>query len=133
MKITAKKYAESLLDVSEGKSKAEATKQVESLLRIMHENGDMKKTSIMIEHFVNLWNEKNSTSVVEVCTATEADKKTKKTLKAYIQKKLNAENVEMKLNIDKSILGGVIIKEGDRVFDGSVRTRLYELKNKLVK
>ena len=35
--------------------------------------------------------------------------------------------------IDKNILGGVIIRYGDKVVDGSLKTQLEDLKEKLIK
>ena len=42
------------------------------------------------------------------------------------------QTVDLKTEVDKSILGGVVIRVGDRVIDGSVRGRLQELSADLV-
>ena len=34
--------------------------------------------------------------------------------------------------VDPSLLGGVVVKIGDRVYDGSVKKRLAQLRNKLI-
>ena len=44
MKISAKQYAQGLLESVEGKKKEDVVKNIESLLRIMKENKDMKKS-----------------------------------------------------------------------------------------
>jgi F-type H+-transporting ATPase subunit delta len=43
--------------------------------------------------------------------------------------KATGKNVEVKVVIDPSILGGLVTTVGDTVIDGSVRTRLDQLKN----
>ena len=40
--------------------------------------------------------------------------------------------VEIKTSVNPKILGGVIIRFGDKLIDGSVRSRLYKLKRKLM-
>ena len=36
------------------------------------------------------------------------------------------------MNVDPSLLGGVIVRIGDRMIDGSVRGRLERLRNRIV-
>jgi F-type H+-transporting ATPase subunit delta len=43
--------------------------------------------------------------------------------------KATGKKVEVKVIIDPTILGGVVTTIGDTVIDGSVRTRLEQLKN----
>jgi len=39
--------------------------------------------------------------------------------------------VSVKVTVDPSIQGGIIVRTGDTVIDGSVRSRLEQLKNQL--
>ena len=34
--------------------------------------------------------------------------------------------------VDSSILGGIILKVGDRIIDGSIRTRLQQIREQLI-
>ena len=53
-----------------------------------------------------------------------------------IEKKLldttGYKKVEIEYITDPSLIGGIVIRVGDRVVDGSIRTRLYELKRGLI-
>ena len=40
--------------------------------------------------------------------------------------------VELDLQVDRSLLGGLVVRVGDRLIDGSVRGRLERLRNQLV-
>jgi F-type H+-transporting ATPase subunit delta len=133
MKISAKKYAQALLESLEGQKKEEAVKQIERLFGVMRDNHDLKKLDMLIKHFGDLWDLKNNISSVEVTTAEPIEKETEKIIKNYIADKFSALKVDMSQKVDKNILGGVVIKKGDRVYDGSLRTRLYDLRNKLNK
>jgi len=133
MTISAKKYAQSLLEVSSGKSPEEVTKQITKLLAIMAENGDAGEMRNLPAAFEKLWNEHNDISVVEVTTAFALDASAQAEIRQYVTQKLQATNLEMNTQVDPSILGGVLIRQADKVYDGSLRTRLYELKNRLLK
>ena len=56
--------------------------------------------------------------------------------KAQIKEKLLAttQYVEFEMNyeVDPSLIGGMIIRIGDRVVDSSIKTQLYELKKQLM-
>ena len=56
--------------------------------------------------------------------------------KAEVKKKLltTTRYVEFEMNykVDPSLIGGLIIRIGDRVVDSSIKTRLYELKKQLL-
>jgi len=41
--------------------------------------------------------------------------------------------VIMSEKVDKKLLGGIVIKYGDKVLNGSLKNSLVELKNKMVK
>jgi len=63
---------------------------------------------------------------VEVVSAFEMDNNTRDTLAAVLGKKLERE-VKVSTSTDKDLLGGVLIRAGDLVIDGSVRGRLNKL------
>lgn len=55
--------------------------------------------------------------------------------KARLEEKLLASTdyvtFEMSYQVDPSLIGGMVVRIGDRVVDSSIRTRLYELKKEL--
>jgi F-type H+-transporting ATPase subunit delta len=66
-------------------------------------------------------------AVAEVRTVVELSDDQRRRLADAI-KKATGKTVEVKTIIDPSILGGVVTTVGDTVIDGSVRTRLEQLK-----
>jgi F-type H+-transporting ATPase subunit delta len=66
-------------------------------------------------------------AVAEVRTVVELSDDQRRRLAEAI-KKATGKSVEVKTIIDPSILGGVVTTVGDTVIDGSVRTRLEQLK-----
>jgi F-type H+-transporting ATPase subunit delta len=63
---------------------------------------------------------------VEVVSAYQLGAETEQTLADVLSKKLERE-VKVDSTIDQSLLGGVLIRAGDLVIDGSVRGRLNKL------
>ncbi len=63
---------------------------------------------------------------VEVLSAFELDEATERGLAEVLTKKLERE-VRVDSKVDHSLLGGVLIRAGDLVIDGSVRGRLNKL------
>jgi F-type H+-transporting ATPase subunit delta len=64
---------------------------------------------------------------VEILTARELSEKDRKGLVAGVGKLAGAE-IQASFKLDKSILGGTVVRIGSTVYDGSVRGRLERLK-----
>ena len=72
--------------------------------------------------------EKNENVVVESAfelTAAQQDK-----IVSSLKKRLGRE-IKLTCKVNKELLGGVVIRAGDKVIDGSARTRLSEMANAL--
>ncbi len=63
---------------------------------------------------------------VEVVSAFDMDSAAKDKLAAALKKRLNRE-VKLNTTIDKSLIGGLVVRAGDLVIDGSVRGKLKKL------
>jgi F-type H+-transporting ATPase subunit delta len=54
--------------------------------------------------------------------------------RAQLERKIRAQygdNLDLEYRVDKSLLGGVVIRVGDKVIDGSVAAKLASMKQKL--
>ena len=63
---------------------------------------------------------------VEVLTAFPLDEDTEKMLADKLGANLDS-RINMKVNVDETLIGGIVIRVGDTVTDGSVRGRLTKL------
>jgi F-type H+-transporting ATPase subunit delta len=66
-----------------------------------------------------------------VTIARAADNKLQKQIAQRLTKAIGKE-VLPSFHVDKAILGGVIVRVGDRVFDGSVKRRMSRLRRQLL-
>ncbi|MCJ7557820.1 MAG: F0F1 ATP synthase subunit delta [Gammaproteobacteria bacterium] len=70
--------------------------------------------------------EEEKTIDVEVSSAAELNEAQQQRLAESLQKRLGR-SVRLHVTLDESLLGGAVVKAGDLVIDGSVRTRLSQL------
>ncbi|GAC1634058.1 MAG: F0F1 ATP synthase subunit delta [Candidatus Acidiferrum sp.] len=75
--------------------------------------------------------ERQGMAEAQVTSAVELNAAQKKTLGQSLEKK-TGKKIEAKYTVDGALLGGVVVRIGDTVYDGSVRHRLEEMRTKLV-
>ncbi len=71
--------------------------------------------------------EERASALAEVRSAIELDDETVRRLEERLAE-ITGRRVEAKVVVDPSVLGGVVAKVGDTIFDGSVKSRLQELR-----
>jgi F-type H+-transporting ATPase subunit delta len=133
MDISIKQYAKTLYKLIDSKGKNEAEKIIEDFVAVLAENNDHGKIKKIIEEFNNFWNKEKGIVEAEISSAKELDKEIVKLLNNYIAKLSGAKEVVLSEKVDKNLLGGVIIKYGDKVLDGSLRSKINDFKNNMVK
>jgi F-type H+-transporting ATPase subunit delta len=90
--------------------------------------GRGRELPAIIDRLVKMSAEEAGKAVAEVRSPVELDEPTKARLADAIQK-ATGKQVEVKVVLDPSVLGGLVTTVGDTVIDGSVRTRLEQLKH----
>jgi len=73
-----------------------------------------------------LVNEQEGVADVTVTAATALDAKQQETLSAALTRRLQRK-VRLHTEVDATLIGGAVIRSGDLVIDGSLRTRLERL------
>jgi len=74
--------------------------------------------------------EKRGASVAKVVTAVELDATTQKSLKTALKKKIGTD-VDLKIDIDPDVMGGLSVSVGERTFDGLISSKISEIKTVL--
>ena len=128
MRISAKQYASVLYDLTAGKSSADVQHSVADFARYMRKERKLKLSGKIIESFEKIYNSENGIVEAEVVTAEKLNEPLEKKIKSYIQKKYHSKEVVLKNIVDPKIKGGMIVRVGDEVMDGSISGRLGELK-----
>ena len=102
-----------------------------NLLQVLAENDRLTALPEIAAQFDALKAEAENKVKVTVTAATQVDGAIAEQIKKALQQKLGRA-VELTLAVDASLIGGAIIQADDMVIDGSVRTRLQRLTEKLV-
>jgi F-type H+-transporting ATPase subunit delta len=82
------------------------------------------------DHFVAIAAHERQHEVAEVRTAVELDDESARRLTEALSK-ATGKDIELKVIVDPTVLGGVVARIGDVVIDGTVRTRIEQLKEQL--
>ena len=83
--------------------------------------GDLEK---VLEYFDERAKERQKIGVVEVRTPIELTSDEKKKVEARVLEVTDFASLEMNYKLDKSLLGGMVIRIGDQVLDNSIRSKL---------
>ncbi len=107
-----------------------ATHVTTALVSLVVGTGRSRDLPTIIDSLVKKSAAAQQKAVAEVRSAVELSEDQRRRLADAIEKALG-KPVEVKVVIDPSVLGGLVTTVGDTVIDGSVRTRLEQLKNTL--
>jgi F-type H+-transporting ATPase subunit delta len=102
------------------------TKTGQNLVRILAENERLTEMAGVAAVFEQERDRIEGRSHVEVTSAFELTDKQQKSIGESMSKRLGTE-VDVSVTVDKSLIGGVIIRAGDTVIDASLRGRLGQL------
>jgi F-type H+-transporting ATPase subunit delta len=103
---------------------------VRNLVRLLIERQRAAVLPLILEGYDRLADQAGGRVRAEVVSAVPLDGATEQRVREELARRLGGE-VHTTVRQDPSIIGGLIIRIGDRVIDGSVRTRLQELQSAL--
>ncbi|MEA2609170.1 MAG: F-type H+-transporting ATPase subunit delta [Chloroflexota bacterium] len=107
------------------------SRPVLNLIGLMLRRGRIEELPRLAAEFRRLDNVQQG---ITLATVTSASPLSKDEI-AAVAKRMEAitgGRVELEVQVDPSLLGGLVVRVGDRLIDGSVRSRLERLRNQLV-
>lgn len=85
---------------------------------------------VIVERFVELAAASREREIAEIRTAVPLDTAVQERLASALSE-ATGKQIEVKVVVDESVLGGVVARIGDTVIDGTVRHRLDQLKEQI--
>jgi F-type H+-transporting ATPase subunit delta len=107
------------------------SRPVMNLIGLMLRRGRIQELPRLAAEFRRLDNARQG---ITVATATSASPLSPDEIQAITERmeQFTGGRVELDIQVDPSLLGGLVVRVGDRLIDGSVRSRLERLRNQLV-
>lgn len=125
-KIAAEQVKALLLDICTGQLDVES----ENFVKLLVQNKRLSLAQQIAILFEQLKAEFEGYIDVDVTSAFAFTAEEQKKFTATLEKQLN-KKVRAKVTVDKTLLGGVIVRAGDRVIDGSVKGQLQHMQKAL--
>lgn len=119
-----------LESLMEGLLGGQANTQQRNFVRILADNQRLLNLPEIAEIFEALRADAEKTVNVVVDSAFELSAAQQDKITASLKQRMGRE-VKLVCKVNKELLGGVVIRAGDKVIDGSARTRLGEMANAL--
>ncbi|MDO4463564.1 MAG: ATP synthase F1 subunit delta [Bacillota bacterium] len=87
----------------------------------------------ILDFFISEVKKLKGIGIAYVTTAADLNEAKKKEIEAKLLATTSFQKMEMHYQVDEDLIGGMVIRIGDRVVDSSVRTKLFELQRELLK
>ncbi len=126
-KVKKEKLSELLLDISQGHVDSEGS----NFLKLLLQNNRLGLLPYIASQFEELKAENEGYIEVDVFTAFAFTKEAQNKFAASLEKTFS-KKVHMNVALDKSLIGGVLVRAGDRVIDGSIKGQLQNLQKSLL-
>lgn len=101
-----------------------------NFLKLLIENGRLSLVPEIARIFERLKADDEGYAEVEVLTAYPFTGESEQAFAAALEKTFR-KKIHMNVSVDKSLIGGVLVRAGDTVIDGSIRGRLQQLQKEL--
>jgi len=99
-------------------------------LKVVIDKGRQASLPAIIDRFEELYHERMGETVVSVRSAVPLDEPARARLKEALKRRLEREPL-LEETVDAALLGGLVIRTGDSVVDGSLRHRLASIAERL--
>lgn len=103
---------------------------LKNFFKLLIDKERISSLELIYKSFKSLLNEKNNIVEGKAITAIPMSKEEIKKLEENLSSKYNT-NIILENVVDKTILGGVLVKLGNKEIDGTIKTRLDNLKQEL--
>lgn len=125
-RVSQDKLTQLLLDICQDQMAVEAN----NFLKLLIENGRLTLAPQIAELFENYKAEDEGYIDVDVVSAFALTKAELQSFATSLKKRFN-KKVNINASVDKTLMGGFLVKAGDRVIDGSTRGQLQQLAKRI--
>ena len=106
---------------------------IRNLVFLMIRNGDVGKFNLVIDEFNKLVDTHLGITRVQITTVEKISSQQINDIKQKLLEVFNVSKIEISEQFDNNIIGGIVIRVGDKVIDASSRTKIGNMKEFLIK
>lgn len=107
------------------------SKELVGLMRMLVEKDHYGQMEEVFAYFIAQVKEYKNIGTAYVTSAVELTEEQKKATRKRLLETTKYVEFEMHYDVDASLIGGMVIRIGDRIVDSSIRTKLYDLTREL--
>ena len=128
-KVTKEEKLQTLDEVFGGRMDAELL----GFLKLLLQKDRYSELPAILDRFMADVKERRGIGVAYVASPAELDDSRKKQIEAKLISTTKYKEMEIHYTVDESLIGGLVIRIGDKVVDSSIKTKLEGLKRELSK
>lgn len=126
--LVSPEQKEALLDRVFGKA---ASTQVTNFLKVLSRHGRLELLRPIARQADKLFTEMSGIADVDIRVAAELDDDIRKTIEARVEKAIGMKP-RCHVTVDPDLIAGIVVRVGDRVFDGSLLTHLENARRDMI-
>lgn len=113
--------------------KGKCSDHMMGFLALVIEKGRQSDILAILDYFIGRAKEEEGIGTAHVTTAIELTAKGQKVIEDRLLELTKYKSFETEFAVDESLIGGMVIRIGDRVVDSSIQTKLQNMKKSLTK
>lgn len=125
-KLLTKQYGKILFESTKGLKGAELESVTKNFLLFLQSKQMLGKVDQIMREYETYAKEAEGIKMIKIVSARELSASAVKEISTHF-----GEKVEATVTIDPKLLGGVMVKTENEIFDGSIKGQLEKLKQKL--
>ncbi|MCA9357530.1 ATP synthase F1 subunit delta [Candidatus Nomurabacteria bacterium] len=131
VRIQPKQYAQLLFELTKGKTENEITLVLSDFVKVLRKKHHTKYLHHIIRLFEDIYNKENNILSVKVESAEPLDAEGDKNIADYVEKTYPGKEIFLTKKIVPQLKGGVMIRVGDKMIDGSVVKNIVKFRQAL--
>ena len=109
------------------------TDQMKNFLKMVCKNGRMRQIREIFEVYETYSKSQRKILQATLIYVTEPTKEQEEKFKVFLKERYGCRDVELKLLEDRELIGGFVLRAGEREFDWSIRLTIKQLEQKLIR